>query len=101
MKKTPSFLAAALALSCGAMLLTGCQATPTDFDRALEVTPLPTSTTSTPNNTAKPKDITAPSAGVDLHLGSLRFGLNCSTDTAGSTGHGIAAVMCSWDTQPH
>jgi hypothetical protein len=88
MKNFAPRIAAALVLASGALLLTGCQATP-QFDRALDVTALPPAASAPP---AAP----APTAGLDVHFGAATFGITCATDSAGDSAHGTAALMCSW-----
>jgi hypothetical protein len=91
MKNFTTRIAAALALGCGALLLTGCQGSASQFDRALDVTALP--------QEAAPASSPAPTAGLDLHFGAATFGINCATDSVGDSTSGTTAVMCSWKTR--
>jgi hypothetical protein len=90
MKNFTPRVTAVLALACGALVLTGCQASGPGFDRTLDVTPVPTASAPASETT------TAPTAGLDVHFGPATFGITCATDSAGDSSHGTAALMCSW-----
>jgi hypothetical protein len=94
MKNFTPRIAAALALTVGALLLTGCQAGTPEFDRTLSVTTLPSM------SDVEPENAPGPSAGLDLHFGPAAFGLECSTDSVSDNSGGTAAVMCTWTNSP-
>jgi hypothetical protein len=90
MKNYTPRIAAVFALTAGALLLTGCQASGPSFDRTLDVTAFPQATA--------PASSPAPTAGLDLHFGAATFGITCATDSVGDSTSGTTAVMCSWKT---
>lgn len=85
---------AAALVACGALLLTGCQSDTVDLDRAIQVTSLPT-----PQD-PEPRRSPGPTAGLDLHIGSATFRIDCAADSLRQNTHGTAALMCTWDTRP-
>jgi hypothetical protein len=76
--------AAALLLAGGALVLTGCQSASV-LNRTVDVAPV--------TETASGR-----SAGLELHLGDVAFGINCATDSVGDGTRGTAALMCTWRT---
>ncbi|MCU1532172.1 MAG: hypothetical protein JWO49_1743 [Arthrobacter sp.] len=88
MKNTFSVTAATLFLAGGALVLTGCQPG-SALNRTVDVTPVPA-----------PVIEAGKSAGMDLHFGHATFGITCTTDSAGDSSRGTAALMCTWRTAP-